>query len=97
MVSAALFQVTEYEQFGIRGQPFASPAELTLRLYYQSGLMGLRDASRFAGALSYARGTYVSVTPGEPDKEKHREWWFAGAIHSSASVPPILTASVVSG
>ena len=96
MVSAALFQVNEYEQIGIRGQLFTSPADLSLRLYYQSGLMGLRDASRFAAALSYSRGTYVSVTPGEPDKEKHREWWLAGRMHNSGSVPPILPERAVS-
>lgn len=92
MISTALFRITEYEQVGLNGLLFTPPEVLRLRLKYQSGSSGLRDASRFAAALSYARGTYVSVVPAEPDKEKYQEWWYAGALWNSASVPSILSA-----
>jgi hypothetical protein len=90
-MSTALFRITEYEQVGLNGLLFTPQGVLTLRLKYHSGLFGLRDASRFAAALSYARGTYVSVVPAEPDREKYHEWWYAGALWNSASVPPILS------
>jgi len=96
MVSSSLFHVTEYEQVGISGQLITPPEHVKLRFCYQSGPMGLRDASRFAGALSYARGTYVSVVPGDPDKETYKESWFAGAMWNSASVPPILSERAIS-
>jgi hypothetical protein len=91
VISTALFRVTEYEQFGPDDVIFANPEDIRLRLKYRSGSFGLRDASRFAAALSYARGTYVSVVPAEPDREKYQEWWYAGALWNSASVPSILS------
>lgn len=94
MISAALFRVTEYEQVGVAGRIFTDPADVRLRVVYHSRSLGLRDASRFAAALSYARGTYVSVVPAEPDKEKYQEWWYAGAIWDSGSVPIILPEEV---
>jgi hypothetical protein len=77
MTSTALFRVAEYEQTGPDDVIIANPEDISLRLKYQSGSFGLRDASRFAAALSYARGAYVSVVPAEPDREKYQEWWYA--------------------
>jgi hypothetical protein len=91
VISTAQFRVTEYEQVGLDRLVFSRPEDLRLRLKYQSGSFGLRDASRFAAALSYVRGTYVSVVPAEPDREKYQEWWYVGALWNSASVPPILS------
>lgn len=89
VISTGLFRITEYEEVGLYGLVFSPPEDLRLRLKYQSGSFGLRDASSFAAALSYARGAYVSVVAAEPDKEKYQEWWYAGALWNSASVPPI--------
>jgi hypothetical protein len=50
--------------------------------------MCLRDASRFAAALSYSRGAYVHVLA-DVLEETHEEWWYAGSIWKKASVPPI--------
>jgi hypothetical protein len=75
MISSALFRVTEYAQ----RQSAISPV-------YESLAMCLRDASRFAAALSYARGAYVHLTSPETP---YQEWWFAGAIWKQADVPPI--------
>jgi hypothetical protein len=75
MMSSALFCVTEYAQ----RQSAISPV-------YESLAMCLHDASRFAAALSYARGAYVHVTSQETP---YQEWWFAGAIWNQADVPPI--------
>jgi hypothetical protein len=91
VISTALFRITEYEQVGLNGLLFTPPAVVRLGLKYHSGSFGLRDASRFAAALSYARGTYVSVVPAEPDKEKYHEWWYAGALWNFAGVPSILS------
>jgi hypothetical protein len=91
VVSTALFRITEYEQVSPYDLVFSNPEDISLRLKYQSGSFGLRDASRFAAALSYARGAYVSVVSAEPEKEKYHEWWYAGALWNSASVPPILS------
>jgi hypothetical protein len=60
--NAVLFQITEYEQVGYPP---------TLRFRYQSGPMGLRDASRYAAALSYAMGEFVSVIATEPNEETY--------------------------
>jgi hypothetical protein len=89
------FQVAEYEQVGLSGQIFTRPEDLKLRLFYQSSPMKLRDASRFAAALSYARGTYVLVMPVEPEGEKSKECWFAGAMLNAANAPPIIQDNVV--
>ena len=75
MISSALFRVTEHAQ----RQSSISPV-------YQSLAMCLHDASRFAAALSYARGAYVNVTSQETT---YQEWWFAGSIWKQADVPPI--------
>jgi hypothetical protein len=90
VTSAALFRVTEYEQFGPDDVIFANPEDIRLRLKYQSGALRLRDASRFAAALSYARGAYISVVPADPDEEDYQEWWLAGWLWNSARVPPTL-------
>ena len=50
--------------------------------------MCLRDASRFAEALSYARGVFVQVAP-DVAEETYREWWFGGSIWKEENVPPI--------
>ena len=75
MMSSALFRVTEYAQ----RHSAISPV-------YESLAMCLHDASRFAAALSYARGAYVHVASQETP---YQEWWFAGAIWKQADVPPI--------
>jgi hypothetical protein len=75
MMSSALFRVTEYAQ----RQSAISPV-------YESLAMCLRDASRFAAALSYSRGAYVRVTSQETP---YQEWWYAGSIWRQADVPPI--------
>ena len=78
MVSNELFQVREYEAMGIEGKE--------IRPVYLSQPMCLRDASRFAGALSYARGAYVEVISGN---DSYKEWWYAGALWSAAKIPTI--------
>jgi hypothetical protein len=90
VVSPALFRVTEYEQVTADPRVMCGPEGTKLRFYYQSTPMCLRDASRFAAALSYARGTYVSATPAEGERGTYREWWFAGALWVAAQVPPLL-------
>jgi hypothetical protein len=75
MMSSALFRVTEYAQ----RQSAISPV-------YESLAMCLHDASRFAAALSYARGAYVNVASQETP---YQEWWFAGSIWKQADVPSI--------
>lgn len=80
MISSALFSVTEYE-----GQLVGGPDEI--RPLYQSLPMCLRDASRFAAALSYARGAYVQVASDAPG-ETYREWWLGGTIWKQERVPP---------
>jgi hypothetical protein len=81
MISSAQFRITEYE-----GHRIGRPEEI--RPVYHSLPMCLRDASRFAAALSYARGAYVRVWPDTSD-ETYREWWYAGSIWREANVPPI--------
>ena len=81
MISSALFQVTEF-----KGPSLGGPDQI--RPVYQSRTMCLRDASRFAAALSYARGAYVEVTSSK-SAETYREWWYAGALWKSAHVPAI--------
>jgi hypothetical protein len=75
MMSSALFRVTEYAH----RQSAISPL-------YVSLAMCLHDASRFAAALSYARGAYVRVNSQETT---YQEWWFAGSIWKGSDVPPI--------
>jgi len=74
-----LYQITEYEQVGYPP---------TLRFLHQSGTMGLRDASRFAAALSYSLGEYVSVISSDPGEYPYYEWWYAGALWRIGAVPP---------
>ena len=81
MISSALFLVTEFE-----GPSLGGPDQI--RPVYQSRQMCLRDASRFAAALSYARGAYVEVASSTSD-ESYREWWYAGALWKSVHVPAI--------
>jgi hypothetical protein len=81
VISSAQFRITEYE-----GQRLGGPEEI--RPVYHSLPMCLRDASRFAAALSYARGAYVQVVP-DTEAESYREWWFAGSIWKPSNVPPI--------
>jgi hypothetical protein len=73
MVSSALFRVTEYAE----RKSAISPV-------YESLTMCLHDASRFAAALSYARGAYVHVASQETD---YQEWWYAGTIWKQANAP----------
>lgn len=82
MISSAQFRVTEYE-----GAMVGQPDEI--RPVYRSQPMCLRDASRFAAALSYACGAYVQVVP-EAAGETYQEWWFAGTIWKRADVPPVV-------
>jgi hypothetical protein len=82
-MSTALFRITEYEG------PRASGPEALRPVYHSSreNPMCLRDASRYAAALSYARGAYVRVwsdTPGE-----YEEFWYAGQITRPENVPTI--------
>lgn len=81
MVSSGQFRITEYAGPSIGGPD-------AIRAVYISLPMCLRDASRFAAALSYARGAYVQVAPNVPE-ETYQEWWYAGSIWKQASVPPI--------
>jgi hypothetical protein len=81
MISSAQFRITEYVGPSLGEQEVIRPV-------YNSLPMCLRDASRFAAALSYARGAYVQVVPDTP-QESYREWWFAGSIWQESSVPPI--------
>ena len=81
MISNAQFRITEYE-----GPRVGGPEEI--RPVYHSLPMCLRDASRFAAALSYARGAYVHVTS-EATGETYQEWWFAGSIWKQANIPSI--------
>ena len=81
MISSAQFRITEYEGPHVGGLEEICPV-------YSSLSMCLRDASRFAAALSYARGAYVQVAP-DTAEEPYREWWYAGSIWKLANVPPI--------
>jgi hypothetical protein len=81
VISSAQFRITEYE-----GQRLGGPEEI--RPVYHSLPMCLRDASRFAAALSYARGAYVQVVP-DTEAETYLEWWFCGSIWKPSNVPPI--------
>jgi hypothetical protein len=65
VISAAQFHVTEYRN-GI-----GTPDEVA----YVSQPMCLRDASRFAAALSAARGVFCTVTS---DDDDYQETWQAG-------------------
>ena len=49
--------------------------------------MGLRDASRYAAALSYSMGEYVSVISSGPVENPYYEWWYAGALWRIGRVP----------
>ena len=75
MVSDALFCVTEYAE----RKSAISPV-------YESLAMCLHDASRFAAALSYARGAYVHVSS---QATTYQEWWYAGCIWKASAIPPI--------
>ena len=81
MISSAQFRITEYA-----GPSLGGPN--VIHAVYHSMPMCLRDASRFAAALSYARGAYVEVAP-DIAEETYREWWYAGSIWKEADVPPI--------
>lgn len=81
MISTGQFRVIEYENTAAIRKPDE------IRPVYRSQPMCLRDASRFAAALSYARGAYVQVVP-ETAEETYQEWWFAGWIWREADVPP---------
>ena len=83
MISNAQFRITEYE-----GHLLGEPEQIR-PVYQSSSPMCLRDASRFAAALSYARGAYVQVAP-DASTETYREWWYAGSIWRHSDVPPIV-------
>lgn len=86
MITTGQFRVIEYEGPAV-GQPDK------IRPVYRSLPMCVRDASRFAAALSYARGAYVRVAP-DTTGETYQGWWCAGAIWREADVPAILGAKV---
>jgi hypothetical protein len=81
MISSAQFLVTEFE-----GPCLGGPEQI--RPVYQSQPMCLLDASKFAAALSYARGANVEVTS-DTSGETYCEWWYAGSLWKSVYVPPI--------
>lgn len=81
MISSGQFRVIEYENVAALGEPDE------IRPVYSSLAMCLKDASRFAAALSYARGAYVHVVP-DTVGEAYQEWWCAGWIWREADVPP---------
>jgi hypothetical protein len=81
VISSAQFRITEYVGPSLGGQDVIRPV-------YHSLPMCLRDASRFAAALSYARGAYVQVVP-DTLEETYREWWYVGSIWRPANVSPI--------
>jgi hypothetical protein len=81
VISCAQFRIVEYEAPRLGGPEAIRPV-------YHSLSMCLRDASRFAAALSYSRGAYVHVLA-DVLEETHEEWWYAGSIWKKASVPPI--------
>ena len=81
MISASQFNITEYGRL-------TDVTRTEIHPVYRSRGMCLRDASRFAAALSYARGAYVQVIPDTPG-ETYQEWWYAGAIWKQADVPSI--------
>jgi hypothetical protein len=81
VISSAKFRITEYAGPRLGGQDVIRPV-------YRSLPMCLRDASRFAAALSYARGAYVQVVADVPE-ETYQEWWYVGSISKQAHVPPI--------
>ena len=77
MMASAFFRVTEYAH-----------RQGEIARVYCSLPMCLKDASRYAAALSYARGAYVQVSA-DSSGESYGEWWYAGAIWRSADIPPI--------
>jgi hypothetical protein len=81
VISSAQFRIIEYS-----GPSCGGP--VSIRPVYQSLPMCLKDASRFAAALSYARGAYVRVAADGP-AEAYQEWWYAGSIWKQANVPTI--------
>jgi hypothetical protein len=81
MISSALFQVREFE-----GPCLGGPEQI--RPVNQSRPMCLRDASKFAAALSNARGAYVEVTS-DTSGETYYEYWYAGSLWKSVYIPPI--------
>ena len=81
MTLSAQFRITEYVG------PSAGEQNL-IRPVYHSMPMCLRDASRFAEALSYARSAYVQVAP-DVAEEVYREWWYSGSMWKEENVPPI--------
>ena len=81
MISSAKFRITEYEALGLG-------ASVELVAIYRSSPMCLRDSSRYAAALSYARGAYVEVVSNSA-LESYREWWYAGTLWKQSWIPPI--------
>jgi hypothetical protein len=81
MISNGRFSVQEFE-----GERIGMPDQIIA--IYCSRPMCLRDASRFAAALSYARGAYVEVLP-ETSGEGYHEWWYAGSIWQESRVPAV--------
>lgn len=76
MISREPFRVIEFEQHAVQ----------EIRVVYTSKPMCLRDASRFAGALSCARGTYVQAQS-TTQSETYEEWWYAGWLWKRVLVP----------
>jgi hypothetical protein len=67
VIANAPFRVTEYHNCD--GEPSG--------IRYVSATMCLRDASRFAAALSYSRGVFCAVNS---DADVYGELWLAGAV-----------------
>jgi hypothetical protein len=80
MISSSLFRVTEYECGKLNSEELIA--------VFESQPMCLRDAGRFAAALSYARGAYVEVEA-TSCRESCYEWWYAGSLSRDDLVPPI--------
>jgi hypothetical protein len=77
MISNGSFRVIEYEQ-----------CNEGLRVAYESSkdkTFCLRDASRMAGALSYAHGCFVQVLPVTAG-ETYTEWWYAGQLDREPTI-----------
>jgi hypothetical protein len=81
VISSAKFRITEYEALGLG-------ASQELVAIYRSHPMCLRDSSRFAAALSYARGAYVEVAS-NAIQESYKEWWYAGSLWKQSMIPSI--------
>ena len=81
MRSEALYRITEFEG------PRPGGLEVIRPVYHSSAehMFGLRDASRYAAALSHARGCYVRVW--SDVLGVYGEWWYCGQLTRGDRVP----------